>query len=689
MLRDELEKIALQMCAEGERNNEDALKTDSRILVFLFDNCDIFLPDENRFFVGVDCCDIQAAVAEKRASKLRKEIKNSPLYAGEKALAYTGRWDFSHTSAHWESVLSLGIAGLKNRIEEHSRREGLTPEAKSFYENLLTVYDAALRFVRRAAEKALAACKKEMGESLVRLTSNAPSSLFEAAQTVLIYYVLQTIFEGTYLRTLGRLDSLLWPFYEKEDPQTAKKIVLDLIREADRLQAPSNMPFMIGGTDENKRSLVNPLSYILLDTYRNAGTTNTKLHLLISEGTPKDLILSALDCVREGKNSIVFMSDGKIVESLVKLGEKRGDAARYHVVGCYECGADQETTCSCNARVNLAKALECTLNGGKDMLTGIKIGLEPEKPISSFDGLTAEFLRQVKYFCDCAVKITDHYEKQLYLIHSAPILSGTYPVSLEKGADIYCARGARYNNSSLNAIGLATAVDSLSAIRKLVYEQKRLTLGELTEILKNDWRDNEPLRLFAKNRAPKFGTDDPETDALAKMIVDALAEAVDRRPNQKGGVYRLGLFSINWRWDFGEKTAASADGRKSGDTLSQNTSASFGAARDGASAHLKSVAALDASEVPNGAIADIDLHSSSIRGENGLEAFYSLLTGYLGLGGFAVHFNVLDSEALKKAKADPDAYPDLQVRLCGWNVLFNSLSEKEKDEFIARSEREG
>ena len=193
--------------------------------------------------------------------------------------------------------------------------------------------------------------------------------------------------------------------------------------------------------------------------------------------------------------------------------------------------------------------------------------------------------------------------------------------------------------------------------------------------------------MLVKNKYPKFGRGDVCTDAIATRIVDSLSDTVSYKPNAKGGKGRLGLFSINWRWDLGEKTAASADGRLSGETLSQNTSASFGADKEGATAHLLSVTRLDTSKTPNGAIVDIDLHSSAVRGENGLNALVTSLKTYFRLGGFSVHYNVLDTETLKDAKINPEKYPNLQVRLCGWNVLFSSLSEAEQDEFIARSIR--
>ena len=335
--------------------------------------------------------------------------------------------------------------------------------------------------------------------------------------------------------------------------------------------------------------------------------------------------------------------------------------------------------------MNLPKALELTLTGGVDILSGKRIGLENGSRIESFEDLKGEFERQVRYFADRAMEVTDLWESHYGEIHSSPFLSGSYTSALSRGGDLYCDYAAKYNNSSVNAIGLATAVDSLAAIRRAVYEEKLFTLDEFTEILKENWKEKEHLRLLIKNKYPKYGQGDARTDEIAKWIVDILADEISGRKNAKGGVYRLGLFSINWRWSFGAKCAASADGRLSGETLSQNTSASFGADKEGATAHLLSVARLDTTNTPNGAIVDIDLHTSAVRGENGIRALVTSLLAYFELGGFAVHYNVLDTEILKDARLHPEKYPTLQVRLCGWNVLFASLSDREKDEFIARS----
>lgn len=682
---EELQRWVDSHIAVGE--GIDVLKNDCDIIEFMLDNCDIYIPRENRFFAGFDCRGIANSVVAKRNSAIYPLCADPALQDGIDALAYSGGSDFGHTSTVWESVIPLGIYGLRRRVSEYAEKNAKDEKTEDFYRNVLRVYDAALRWMRRTAEKARLCGKGGMADSLINLCERGPQNLYEALQTSLVYYHLQQFFDGSILRTLGRLDKLFYPYYVKEDKETADRMLLDFIGEIDRLGATANIPFALGGTDEDGNSLVNEMSYAWLDAYKKGETVNTKLHLLCSRNMPDDIIKKAFVYVREGQNSIVFMSDERVIEALEGQGVEHRDATRYHVVGCYECGGEEELTCSCNARVNIAKALELALNRGRDMLSGKLIGLENDGVFATYEELFAEFARQLSYLCACAMKLTDMNDKYYPVLHTAPVLSGTYISALEKGADLYRDCAAKYNSSSLNAIGLATATDALAAIRKAVFEDKTVTLPDFVQILKSDWQDSEYLRLLIKNRYPKYGQGDERTDKIARDIANSLIQAVCYKPNAKGGVWRLGLFSIDWRWALGEKTAASADGRHAHETLSQNASASFGADKEGASAHLISATHIDTSKTPNGVIVDIDLHASAVRGENGITMLLASLRTYFALGGFAVHYNVLDTEVLKDAKAHPEKYPNLQVRLCGWNVQFALLSEREKDEFIARSMR--
>ena len=524
-----------------------------------------------------------------------------------------------------------------------------------------------------------------MAEGLRNLTVQAPGNLFEAMQMSIVYYFLHYIVEGTYLRTLGRLDQYFGPFYTNREE--ADPLALAFLEEIDRLPAPANMPFALCGSDINGNCTVNEMTYVLLDAYRKANTTNTKFHILTTEDLPEDILRSAFESIREGKNSIVFISDAKTIAMLEELGIEHADAVDYSIVGCYEPGGNNELPCTGNGRVNIPKALEYALNGGVDLLTGKQIGLPTHSEFASFEDLYKEFSRQLQHLCQCAITATNLCEKEYKTIHAAPLFSSTYISALESGGDLYCDNSAKYCNSSVNGIGLATAVDSLVAIKKLVYDDKTLSLDQLKHILTTNWAGEEPLRLTIKNKFPKYGMSEKAVDALAARIAEDMGAFVNKFPNVKGGVYRLGLLSIDWRWEFGEKTGASADGRLSGETLSQNITATFGADRNGPTAHLLSTAAIDYTHVPNGTVVDIDLHSSATQGETGIHALIATLRAYFSLGGFAVHYNVLNTEILKDARLHPEKYRNLQVRICGWNALFLNLSDREQLEFIARSQR--
>lgn len=667
-------------------NASDVVENDCRLIAYLFDNCDITVDDKATFFVSVNTFGIMSSIAfyNSRAGQFRAQI-DKDILLGEKNCAYSGYLDLSHTDAGWKNIISLGIAGIKNKIENYLNSE--TDEDKlRFYKGEYLVYSAAIRFLKRAAKVAYDNGKIRMAKGIENLSENAPSNLFEAMQTMIIYYVMQQMFDGTVLRSLGRVDDLLYPFYEK-DKDGAEEILIDFFNELAKFEATANMPVTLCGSGENGDMVYNELSLKILEAYIKTSSNHIKLHILWRSDMPHIILKTALDAIRQGSNSIVLMNDTQIIKALIKQGAEINDANYYHVVGCYECGAREETTCSCNARVNLVKAVEYALNGGVDMLSGDRIGFANNGDFTTFEEFKKEVFRQLYNLCEKAMHITDVFEANYKYYHCAPVLSATYNSALSKGKDIYCANGAKYNNSSLNALGIATFADSLYAIKKLVFDDKRFTLAEFTEILKNNWADNETLRLQVKNRFKKYGNGEAEVDSIAAETVDFLYKNVSGKPNAKGGVYRLGLFSIDWRIGFGMKTNASADGRKTGEPLSQNTGATFGAERNGITAHFISAAKLDSTKTPNGHILDIDLHSSAVEDENGLNNFMGALLGYFSIGGYAVHFNVLDTRVLIDAKENPDLYPNLQVRLCGWNVLFNSLKESEKEEFILRSKK--
>ena len=668
----------------------DAIYTDSKMSSYVLDNCEIIFEPGNRFFCLLDVTEANCVAYYMMQARFDKEF--AP-FADETYLAATGTeaiemgFDFGHTNPNWPNVLKLGFVGLKKQAEEYASKD-VTPEQKRFYEAVLRVYEAAERFANRVIPAAEKEGRTEIAESLKHLLVAPPSNLFEAMQMLMFYYTLQHRAEATWIRTYGRVDQLLYPFYEKEDKDVARKMVHDFINELQTQHESANQPFALGGTDQEGNCLINELSYVFMEEYIKQKHPWVKIHVLCADDMPEDFLKLCLDGIRQGANSVLFMGDTTLKNSLRRLGIAEEDIVDYHVDGCYECGGYGELTSPATGRVSLAKAIEFALNNGCDMATGQQVGIPVEKEPETFEEFYNEYLRQLDKICDLAKDYIGKMESLYPKLHAGLLFTSTYPECMERGKDIFADFGAKYNDTSINGIGLGTAVDSLMAVKKLVYDDKKMTLSELSELMKNNWEGQEALRLTAKNKFPKYGMGNPEVDVYAKDIVDKLGVFINKQPNAKGGQYRLGMMSIIWRWWMGSKLAATPDGRLYGETTSLNSGASFGADREGATAHVLSMTTVDATHSPNGVVLDLDLHESAVKGDNGLNAMYATLKTFLDNGGFAVHYNVLNADILREAQKKPEDYPNLQVRICGWNCLFNRLGQKEQDEYIMRAESE-
>lgn len=670
---------------------EDAMVTDTEMTVYILDNCRIVFTPESYFFCQTELSNDNYypyfEVIKPRFDREFAPYNTQCFREAMETAAIDMRFDFGHTCPNWQDVIDLGFAGLKSRADRYAAQPRTDPRKQRFYECVARIYAAAERFIRRAAEQARDEGRDRIAAGLENQLVAPPRNLYEAIQLELLYHFLQHFAEETWIRTFGRVDQLLWPFYEKESPETAAALVNAFIREINDHGMSENQPFALGGADKTGHSLINPLSYVFLEEYKKIRPPFVKVHILCADDIPEDFLKSALDGIRSGANSICFMGDAVLQRSVRRLGATEEDARNYHVDGCYECGAYGELTCPVTGRVSIAKAVELALNNGVDVLTGYRTGLPVETQPQTFGEFYREFLRQLARLADCVKGYAAKMEALYPRLHAGLLFSSTYPEYMENGRDVFADFGAKYNNSSICGVGLGTAVDSLMAVKKLVYDDKTLSLAALNDILKNNWAGHEALRLTVKNKFPKYGMGDPAVDAYAADLTKKLAEMINGQPNARGGVYRLGLHSITARWAIGFGLAATPDGRLARESTSLNSGASFGADREGVTAHILSVTTVDAADAPNSVTLDIDLHSSAVKGENGLQALYATLKTYLDKGGFAIHYNILNADVLRAAQKRPEDYPNLQVRVCGWNMLFSRLPKAQQDEYIIRSER--
>ena len=587
--------------------------------------------------------------------------------------------DHGHIGPDWDLLMAVGVPGVLAQLRAH---RAANPGKEDYYGPCILVYEAIIDCFARWAEEAAAVGNSFAAENMAALAAGAPKTLGQAMQLTLVFYRLQMDLDATVVRSLGGLDHLYQPFYDGS--QAHRQLTRAFLLKLNEQHAVANLPFYICDTAGNSW----PFTWVLLEEYRDLGLYDPKLHVMYHPDLDRKLVRFILDSIREGKSSYVFINTLASRKALEHIGVAPEDAARLTVYGCYEVAAEaKEVPCTCGSYINMAKAVELALTGGYDLISGELVGVAAETEFASFESFLAAVRVQLSAILEKTVQALTVYDGLLHPISPSLFMSPTYADSISRGVELY-AGGAKYNNTSITGLGLATLVDSLLAVKNAVFDRGLVTLPQLTEILKNNWQNAEKLRLICKNTGAKYGNNEPEADALAVSFVDLAAGAVNGRKNGRGGVFRWGQFSVNIRSTFGGKCAATPDGRLAGEPLSKNAVASVGQDKRGVTALLASVLKLDAARIPDGCVADVVLHSSAVKGDDGMDAFHALLTTFMAGGGGSIHFNVLSPEVLVKAQAEPEKYRNLQIRLCGWNVRFVNLSRQEQDEFILQASRE-
>lgn len=599
--------------------------------------------------------------------------------------------DFGHTSPNTQLLLEIGFSGILERVDAYSHREGLTQKQRDFYLSCKIYLEAIIHFIERLA-MAIGPDNEENAKALNSIAEGKPQNIYEAMQLLIVYFFLHEYVAGTRVRTLGRLDVLLYPFYQKdlENGTFTKAEIKEMIKfffhKFWAAKVPFDLPLCLGGIDENGNEVTNELAYLLVETYNELDIHSPKIHIRVSDKTPADFVKLVLKCIRGGNSSFVFVNDNTVIKSLVHVGIEEKDAMNYVPIGCYEPAVwGKEMGCTGNGGVNLAKAVELAVTNGVDLKSGRQISVQTGE-IHTYEEFLSAVKAHIAFWAEASMHYVCEIEKYYTDIFPDPLLSATYEESLKAGIDVY-EGGARYNNSSCNFYFIGSLVDSVCAVKRLVFEDKRVSFPELCAILKQDWNGHEKLLLIAKSIPEKYGNHNAAADSVTKELTEFCASLVNNKPNSRGGVFKASMFTIDRFVDYGAKTMATPDGRKAGEVLSKNFCATVGMDRKGITALISSATAIDHTAFPNGAVLDIVLHPSAVSGEDGLDAFYALLKTYMAKGGMALHGNVFNPEDLKKAQQDPERYKNLQVRVCGWNAYFVNLSKVEQDCFIRQSEQ--
>jgi pyruvate formate-lyase/glycerol dehydratase family glycyl radical enzyme len=578
--------------------------------------------------------------------------------------------------------------------------------------------EAAIIFARRHADLARQLAVKQpdrLRQKELRqiaavcdwVPAHAPRNFREAIQMYWFVH-LGTITElnGWDAMNPGHLDQHLFGFYQKDlaagalDRDRAKELIECLWIKFNNHPAPPKVGVTaqesgtyndftninIGGLGPDGCDAVNEVSYILLEAVEELHLLQPGSNVQISHKTPQRFLKAACGVIRKGYGyPAVFNADEVILEQ-IRTGKTLEDAREGGCSGCIETGAFGKEAYILTGYLNVPKILELALNNGVDPLSGQAVGLQAgdAADFKNFEDLYAAFVKQLNFVVDLKISTNNTIEHMYATDAPAPFLSVVIADCIANGKD-YNNGGPRYNTSYIQCCGIGTVTDSLSAIKKHVFENKSITLNALLSALDRNFCDQETLRLRLFNKTPFYGNDDDEADTIMQRVYADLFKAVDGKPNTKGGTYHLNMLSTTCHVYFGKVLGASANGRRAGLPISDGTSPSHGADRNGPTAVIKSLAKMDQAK-SGGTLLNQRFLPSVLKDQEGIEKFCHLIRTYFNLGGHHIQFNIVDSQTLRQAQKTPDDYRDLLVRVAGYSDYFVDLDADHQEEIIARTE---
>ena len=657
---------------------------------------------------------------EERMQKLMPEDVKTDMdkYIFTMMLEIT--YGIGHFTMNHTRVLARGLIGVIDDAEQ--KLAGLSPEEKNgkkslFYEAVIRNCRAVISFARRYSELALtmaaaerdrerAAELREIARVCGRVPEYPAETFHEAVQSLYFIHLVAQIESGGNSISLGRIDQILFPYYRKDlgagriTPETARELVAMLFIKTNEIwnvleeafipggegtEGKTTQNVTVGGVGPDGLDATNDMSYIALDAYADVRTVQPNFGVRVSPDCPEELMRRAVEYDRDGV-LMHFFNDDAIIRSLVSAGHTVEDARDYGVVGCLEPNAQGKTFGSTFAvQFSGIKCVELALLNGIDNIFGYPSGIESGDPVGfkNFEDLWNAYDKQMRHFINQMVRGMDVLDRAIAETVPSPFASAMVDGCLDKGMDL-TGGGAVYNSTGVQLMGFANVVDSLYAVKKTVFEDKRFTMADLTQWLSQDWQDAEDKRAYFLNRVVKYGNDNDDVDAMASRVIDHYCDVLSKYRNFRGGSFWPGIFSVGFHITMGAFTGATPDGRFAGDVLGNGITPTTGNAVSGPTAIMNSVVKLPVARVFNGANLNMRFQGKKISTEN----LTTLINTYFRCGGTQVQFNMVDSAILREAQRHPEKHRDLFVRVSGYSAEFTGLSEIAQDEIISRTEFE-
>lgn len=444
----------------------------------------------------------------------------------------------------------------------------------------------------------------------------------------------------------------------------------------------------LGGVKPDGSDAVNEVSYLLLDVIKEMRLVQPGSMIQVSKKSPERFIHKALDIIKTGFGQPSVFNTDAIIQELLRQGKDIVDARNGGASGCVETGAFGTECYWLTGYFNLVKIFEITVNNGTDPRTGKQVGLKTGDPRSfgAFDQLLEAFKKQVNYFADIKIRGNNIIGRLFSVFLPVPFLSLLIEDCIKKATD-YNRGGAKYNTTYIQGVGLGSIADILTSVRYNIYDNRKYSWDEVLEAIKSDFRGFENMQYDMIYETPKYGNDDDYADQHALAVFEIFYNAVNRRPDLRGGVHRINLLPTTSHVYFGSVTGATPDGRNAGRPLSEGVSPVQGADHEGPTAVIRSVAKIDHLRT-GGTLLNQRFVPSFFNDENNYGNLSALIRSYFSLDGHHMQFNVVSSETLKDAQKHPENYRDLIVRVAGYSDYFNDLGEELQDEIIRRTAHE-
>ena len=639
----------------------------------------------------------------------------------------------AHLAVNYERILKDGLRGYEKRVKEYKASLDLTdPESIDkycFYNAVLIVLEAVRNFANRYSVLAKDLAEKELNQErkielleISRICSKVPyepaETFREAVQSVWFIQLILQIESNGHSLSYGRFDQYMYPYYNRDIKNGTikesealelltclwiKTLTINKVRSQAHTLSSAGSPMYqnvtIAGQTTDKKDAVNDLSFLVLKSVAQTRLTQPNLTVRYHKNINKHFLDECIEVMRLGFGMPALNNDEIIIPSFMDWQVKEEDAYNYSAIGCVETAVPGKWGYRCTGMsyINFPRMLLCTMNNGVDLTSNKRFtkGYGYFTEMESYEELLKAWDKTVREITRYSVIVENAIDKASERDVPDVLCSALTDDCIARGKTIK-EGGAVYDFISGLQVGIANMADCLAAIKKLVYEEKKITKQELWDAILDDFSspENKKIQEMLIREAPKYGNDDDYVDQLIVEAYDSYIEEIEKYPNTRynrgpiGGIRYAGTSSISANVGQGMSTMATPDGRNAFEPLAEGCSPAHNSDKNGPTAVFKSVSKLRTNKITGGVLLNQKMTPQMLSTEENRQKLELLIKTFFNrLHGYHVQYNIVSKETLIDAQKHPEKHKDLIVRVAGYSAFFNVLSKKTQDDIIGRTEQ--